>query len=309
VEYVQRVRGRLTIALLVCAAAIPAMTVADAAAYSTTMRGGTDEGHKARLTVDEQLRAQRAVIHWSGRCRGGGVFRTATAIDFRTELLEPGFFALRAGYRTRDHGYRFRIRIRMTGREMYRFDPDDIDSLERWGGGFSARVKVRGRATTTCRAKESWEVSAYPKLPQETSVGTLHMDSDDGDHVGGGQTWDYTAPPGLTGDGDRIEENIDASLLELQFDTWSLRFASPKGQPFAPGVTYPAKQLFLSGDDAGLQIAGDGRGCGGITGEITIHSISFDQWGDLIAVHLSFEQHCGGQEPALRGTVSYNRGF
>jgi hypothetical protein len=294
---------------MACAVATAATGAAEAPAYPVTMRGETDDDRKAVLTIDEKLRPQRAVIAWSARCKRGGFFRTATAIDFNTELQSSGTLAARGTYRSREGGYRFRIKVRMNGKETRRFEPDDDGSSEEWDGGFAAKVFVRGRARTTCSTKDPWEVRAYPKLPSISPHGSLHMDSDEDDHVGGGLTWDFAAPPTpMTGDGDLVWDEFGRSNLEFRFETWGLRFHSPKGQPFAAGTTYPAIE-WGHGPGAGLDIGGDGRGCGGVTGEVTIHSISFDQWGDLIAAQVSFEQHCEGREPALTGTVSYNRGF
>ena len=55
----------------------------------------------------------------------------------------------------------------------------------------------------------------------------------------------------------------------------------------------------------GLSVFGDGRGCNTLTGSFTILGISSDAAGNVTALAATFEQHCEGAAPALRGTIHF----
>jgi hypothetical protein len=50
-------------------------------------------------------------------------------------------------------------------------------------------------------------------------------------------------------------------------------------------------------------VDGNGRGCNTLTGSFTISNVVFGPFGYVQTLDATFEQHCEGSEPALRGEV------
>ncbi|MYT68137.1 MULTISPECIES: hypothetical protein [unclassified Streptomyces] len=48
-----------------------------------------------------------------------------------------------------------------------------------------------------------------------------------------------------------------------------------------------------------------GGGCNHSNGEFTVNKLTADASGQITALALTFEQHCEGADPALRGTIHY----
>ena len=85
--------------------------------------------------------------------------------------------------------------------------------------------------------------------------------------------------------------------------TWGMILTAPTGQVLKPG-TYDTTRSETS-TSHGFDFFGDGRGCNQATGRLTIYDIEFGA--DLETLrHLraSFEHHCEGASPALRGEVA-----
>jgi hypothetical protein len=87
---------------------------------------------------------------------------------------------------------------------------------------------------------------------------------------------------------------------------WDLDFSTQQlGQPIAVNVYQNAERApFASPGHPGIDIGGDGRGCNTITGAFQVEAISWNGT-TLTEFMASFEQHCEGGTPALRGCVHY----
>ena len=60
--------------------------------------------------------------------------------------------------------------------------------------------------------------------------------------------------------------------------------------------------------EPGLDVTGsNGVGCATITGSFTVNALEVDSNGFLLTFDVTFEQHCGGIEPALRGHLVISR--
>ncbi len=133
---------------------------------------------------------------------------------------------------------------------------------------------------------------------------SLNMTSDPGDYIGQGRTWSHGPPA------DRLRVSADRRLITFSMDTdaefqggwWTTDFAAPPGQDLAVGTTYQAKRYPFNDGSAGFDHGGNGRGCNTLTATFTIHELAYDPDGTLRTFRASFEQHCEGGEPALRGT-------
>ncbi|MGF9765118.1 hypothetical protein AAII07_59775, partial [Microvirga sp. 0TCS3.31] len=88
-------------------------------------------------------------------------------------------------------------------------------------------------------------------------------------------------------------------------DWWDAQFRAPQGQILLPGRTYTgATRYGFNAGNPGLDVSGNGRGCNTLTGQFTVHEATYDN-GYLTSFRISFEQHCEGSTPALRGEVSW----
>jgi hypothetical protein len=138
------------------------------------------------------------------------------------------------------------------------------------------------------------------------ATGSLTMTSDSGDWVGAGLTYDYSTAAGDSfgasgrDDGGYISISVNAANGEW----WILDFAAPSGQALAPGTYLGATRAPFHGpDEPGLEVFGNHRGCNTLTGSFTINAVEFGPSGYVQTFDATFEQHCEGAEPALRGHV------
>ena len=134
----------------------------------------------------------------------------------------------------------------------------------------------------------------------------LILRSDARDYIGQGQNYLYTDANATF----YINNNDDNSikLAVITPDTsWFLDLAAPGNATLQPGtyegaMRYPGQPA----DKPGLDFYGDGRGCDSLTGRFDIFEMTYDSDGEVTALNVSFEQHCDGKAPALRGQLSYN---
>ena len=140
-------------------------------------------------------------------------------------------------------------------------------------------------------------------------VTSIVLNSEPGDYIGGGQTLVF-----VEGDGSfsaQIQGN--GSAVHVSFNTptfshwWHLNFAAADLQTLVVGsyngaVRYP----FQGASQPGLDVFGDGRGCNQLTGFFDVHELVLGGGDQVVSFRATFEQHCEGLAPALRGEVRYN---
>ncbi|MDQ2729603.1 MAG: hypothetical protein M3Y91_17470, partial [Actinomycetota bacterium] len=142
---------------------------------------------------------------------------------------------------------------------------------------------------------------------------SLTMQSQPGDYVGGGSTYDFSAtnatflvtaplatnPAGPSG--------IQMKVLGPDGENWDVVLVPGGAQVLAPGTYDDAARYPFNGSSNGLSVTGDSRGCNVLTGSFTVQAISFSPVDDALQ-HLdaTFVQHCEGVGPELTGTVSYD---
>ena len=147
--------------------------------------------------------------------------------------------------------------------------------------------------------------SAPPLVAQSTR---LKMTSEPGDFVGAGQRYTFTPADGPFS----VTRNF-ANGVSVFFNTptfshfWSLDFAAPDNQfltvgSYAGAVRYP----FQPAETSGLSVFGDGRGCNTLTGSFQVLEVSYGPGDDIASFRATFEQHCEGATPALRGEIRIN---
>jgi hypothetical protein len=131
-----------------------------------------------------------------------------------------------------------------------------------------------------------------------------HMRGEVGDYIGGNRSYDYTARQGARMGGGGTETSAWMGV-DYADDWWDAQFRAPQGQILLPGRTYTgATRYGFNAGNPGLDVSGNGRGCNTLTGQFTVHEATYDN-GYLTSFRISFEQHCEGSTPALRGEVSW----
>ncbi|MFE6888047.1 hypothetical protein [Streptomyces sp. NPDC057694] len=125
--------------------------------------------------------------------------------------------------------------------------------------------------------------------------------SEPGDYAGGGRSRTFTnGIATFTLDG-TVDGRIEFGASGLR-ETWNALVVPPTGQSFQVGRTYQADEL---GDDEHGMLSVGGGGCNHSNGEFTVDKLVADASGQITALALTFEQHCEGADPALRGTIHY----
>ncbi len=130
--------------------------------------------------------------------------------------------------------------------------------------------------------------------------------SDEGDWVGGGQS------SSAGGDGSVTlysngSNGISADLTNAaNGDYWFTDFAAPNDVRMQPGLYDPAERYpFQSGLVAGLSVVGNGAGCNTITGKFSVEELKREPGQGVTVFSVTFEQHCEGDVPALRGVINF----
>jgi len=132
----------------------------------------------------------------------------------------------------------------------------------------------------------------------------VRLQSDPGDFVGAGGNYEYTqanAIISVAASGGHLRVGIGGD------EGWSGDFQVPNTLSRLEPGTYSGLTRYPFHNPAvgGLAWFGEGRGCNTLTGSFTIERVTYVN-NALTAIDLSFEQHCEGGTPALRGTIHWD---
>ena len=272
--------GRFVCSVLVVFAAAGATA---STATAAKLRGSTS-GLKTSIALDPSGSARAVYFTFKPRCQ------TGTFTDRIVIRPTNGSFKGAFDYNIRQRGgIVARVHTTSSG---------DVRSPFRWTGRFamSAIVKQHGRTVDRCRLKtRSWRATT-PQIH-------IHLAGDAGDYIVGGGTYDYASPK------DPVSLTGDRRQILGEAGDYSLVFIPPHGQTLKPGTYTDARRSAFADGHAGVEVTGDGRGCNEATGQFTINAISFSRkTGKLTKLDMSFEEHCEGGAPALRGTLTLSPG-
>lgn len=135
----------------------------------------------------------------------------------------------------------------------------------------------------------------------------VYLNSQPGDWIGQGQQQTLTTADGT------FSVLADAGGVDISFEGfdpgifWDLSFGPPTGKTFTRGEYEGAQRFaFHAPPKPGIDVYGDGRGCGTDAGRFLVSDLAFAQDGSLERFAVDFEQHCEGAPPALYGSVRYN---
>jgi hypothetical protein len=179
-------------------------------------------------------------------------------------------------------------------------------------GNGSVSYRVFGNLTGAPRSGSFNVQQQQVNIDQRAALGGnfLSFVSDTGDYIGQGWTSLQQAPTST------ITPTIDASFNHLSVSIngstglsaiwWNLNMQAPQGQQLVPGTYLNATRWpFQATTVPGLDFSGDGRGCNQSSGNFTITDAAYGAGGVVQRFSATFEQHCEGGGPALRGTIVY----
>lgn len=141
----------------------------------------------------------------------------------------------------------------------------------------------------------------------------FRMAGDPGDWVTDGQSYNYAAEHGDLVDWYLYEEAVNVFINGAVGDWWSVTLKAPGTQRLRDGRTYAGavRYTMQSATTPQMNIDGNGRGCGSLTGSFTVHEVRYGSDANftntLLFLHAGFEQHCDGAEPALRGEIAFGK--
>jgi hypothetical protein len=180
-------------------------------------------------------------------------------------------------------------------------------------GRISGAPTVEGSFTVTVSASDGTQKAAASLLmtvdPPSHSTGlysAICLVSDPGEFILNGQDQVLTSADGYINAGGSIGGNSATVTIHSPdfFTFWRVNFVAPSGQQLTVGQYRVDDPNNFYGPH--LDVSGNGRGCSQSTGSFEIREIEFDSIGRVRHLHATFEEHCGGSTPALRGTVWFD---
>lgn len=169
-------------------------------------------------------------------------------------------------------------------------------TIDKAGTAYTLTATAMSLASATSTA---FEVNPWIGIPTSIS-----LQSDPGDYIGGGLTYQYTEADAI------ITVDASGGHLNLRIagdESWFADFQVPNSlTQLEPGM-YSNLTRYPFHDPAvgGLAWSGEGRGCNTLTGWFAIDDVTYRN-GSLAVIDLRFEQHCEGQSAALRGTIHWD---
>lgn len=167
---------------------------------------------------------------------------------------------------------------------------------------FAARRAIMGclllAVVTSCGA-DGDATTAPPEEQPEPVPNFIRLESDPGEYIGAGSTYDYAnanAIISVTTSGGYISLTIDGD------ESWRANIWVPQGALLLPG-TYANVTSGFQPSTGAMNWSSEGRSCNSI-GSFTIDSSTY-VGAVLTAIDVRFEQHCTSAAATLRGTVHW----
>jgi hypothetical protein len=135
---------------------------------------------------------------------------------------------------------------------------------------------------------------------------SLTMDSQQGDFIGQGKTYDFTgANASFTFSASTAGIESDLSATDAEY--WTVVMVPAAGEILAVG-TYPnATRWPFNGTGNGLEVDGDSRGCNTLTGSFTVKQAVFSAVDNSLKnFDGTFIQYCDNSTAALTGELKYD---
>jgi hypothetical protein len=188
--------------------------------------------------------------------------------------------------------------VEFAGTDLVRFHA----RFEQHCEGYS--VAVRGQIWIDASGAAPPPLADFP-VPPPTPVTQFTYTSEPGDFAGGGQSGSLTLSTqkviawATSGPGVQITME-PAAGLPAPF--WTFGFSAASGTRLQPGTYTGAVRHPFNSGVPGLSAFGTG-GCNTVTGSFVVHEAVYGWQGEVLRFHVTFEQHCEGAAPALRGEL------
>jgi Divergent InlB B-repeat domain/FG-GAP-like repeat len=180
--------------------------------------------------------------------------------------------------------------------------PDPGFAFLGWTGNCS------GPAVTTVRLNQTMLCGAiFQSTTQVAPYSSLFMDSQPGESIGQGRQWIFNSSnatftamviDATNGPGVRIGVVSDTS--------WSLNSDAPAGAPLMAGTYFGATRFPFNQARAGMELSGDGRVCGHLSGWFIVRQLERAIDGTIVRFAADLEEHCEAQDPGLFAAIRYN---
>jgi hypothetical protein len=182
-----------------------------------------------------------------------------------------------------------------------------VDRVELYSDGvprvFDARFEAHcGTSLPAVVGAISYAPAPNRVLPASTSAGTAVLNGDAGEYVLQGQSLSMTVAknPVQYGDGSFMLALTGAG------QSYSLNLAPPPGQPWSIGTYERAQRSIVrSPGRPGMDLYGEGRGCGTVSGRFVVDKLVLDAAGEPQQLSAQFEFHCEGLPGAVIGSINY----
>jgi hypothetical protein len=326
---------RLALATALAALCAPAA----AHAATTTYVGETTQDRGVRLVADAATgQVKRVLVGFRARC-GTRAFRHAATIAPRGDT--PDALRVAGRYRVRSRGglvavvgvalrgrrsdevwrgrFAAKVVIRRRGAVVDRCStpvvrwraaaplvalPDDPASLQPPATTVPSPPPTEPQSSPPAEEEPVQASEPVRATPREWR---FTMDSEEGDYIGQGEDPAFGSP------GDRVTVHsyrkalVTLSVEGANGESWSAEFDTPRAEEmvakrYSGATRYP----FNEGDEPGLSVTGEGRGCNEVTGEFTVEEIAWNPDGSLRALRLVYAHHCEGGDAALRGRLDFS---
>jgi len=253
---------------------------------------------------------------------GGGTTYNLALDSGNGQPLAPGIYNRVARYFSQPPGTpglsfsgNFRSCNRVTGRFMILTAQFSGQSVQR----FHARFEQHCEGFSAAMRGEVWvDANGAPPPPPghmppppASPVTTFSYVSDPGDLIGGGQSATMTLQSGVMAQA-WARDGVPGLEVRVQTATsfgpittnWSLGFMGPSGSRLQPG-TYNNATIFPYSAPGvpGLYIWGNSHVCSSVSGSFVVTEADYGPQGEVLRFHATFEQHCNGATPALRGEI------
>lgn len=137
------------------------------------------------------------------------------------------------------------------------------------------------------------------------AVTSLRMSSESGDYIGLGLEYFYDPTDGAFSAIRTNDNGVAVSFVGPDFNPiWGVGFSAAFGQILSTG-SYPDASSSQPGHPA-LGVAGESRVCDSTTGNFEVKEVVYGNGADVTAFWATFEQHCDGRLPGLRGEIRFN---
>jgi VCBS repeat-containing protein len=156
---------------------------------------------------------------------------------------------------------------------------------------------------------DAYTVSVGETLTTTAPVTSLSIQSDPGEYIGGGRTYNYGAS-----DGSYTVTLDNGNAVSIKFvpgvnpsTAWELDFDAPNKAILTPGTYIGAVRYPFQGPgQPGISVSYSSRGNNTLTGTFTVYQVDYDAQYHVLDFDASFLMHGEGLPPALSGRVRYH---